>query len=94
MFRKKSGQKGQSLIEYLIIVAIVAVGTLSIVRVVGKNVSVQFANVAKALGGGDDSQLQAEKVNQKMYNKRDLSNFLEGSVSSDRGSNSSSSSGR
>lgn len=86
MFRKLRNRQGQSLIEYLIIVAIVAVGTLSIVRVVGKNVSVQFANVAKALGGGDENQLKAEKVTAKMYNKKDLSNFLEGSVSSDRSS--------
>lgn len=74
-------KKGQSLIEYLIIVAIVAVGTMSIIRVVGKNVSVQFANVAKALGSGDDRQLKAEKLNSKMYNKKDLSNFLDGATS-------------
>lgn len=74
-------KKGQSLIEYLIIVAIVAVGTMSIVRVVGKNVSVQFANVAKALGSGDDNQLKAEKLDSKMYNKKDLGNFLDGATS-------------
>ena len=76
-------RRGQSLIEYLIIVAIVAVGTMSIVRVVGKNVSVQFANVAKALGSGDDSQLKAEKLDSKMYSKKDLSNFLDGATSSE-----------
>lgn len=74
-------KKGQSLIEYLIIVAIVAVGTMSIVRVVGKNVSVQFANIAKALGSGDDNQLKAEKLNAKMYSKKDLGNFLDGAIS-------------
>lgn len=74
-------RNGQSLIEYLIIVAIVAVGTMSIVRVVGKNVSVQFANVAKALGSGDDNQLKAEKIDAKMYSKKDLGNFLDGATS-------------
>ncbi len=74
-------KKGQSLIEYLVIVAIVAVGTMSIIRVVGKNVSVQFANVAKALGSGDDSQLKAEKIDAKMYRKKDLGNFLDGATS-------------
>lgn len=81
MLQPIKNKKGQSLIEYLIIVAIVAVGTMSIVRVVGKNVSVQFANVAKALGSGDDSQLKAEKLDAKMYRKKDLSNFLEGASS-------------
>jgi Flp pilus assembly pilin Flp len=80
---KLQSRSGQSLIEYLIIVAIVAVGTMSIVRVVGKNVSVQFANIAKALGSGDDSQLKAEAINAKMYKKKDLSNFLEGASSGD-----------
>lgn len=79
--KKLKNQKGQSLIEYLIIVAIVAVGTISIVRVVGKNVSVQFANIAKALGSGDDNQLKAEKLDSKMYGKKDFSNFLEGANS-------------
>ncbi|MBK9323262.1 MAG: hypothetical protein IPM97_10030 [Bdellovibrionaceae bacterium] len=76
-------KRGQSLIEYLIIVAIVAIGTMSIVRVIGKNVSVQFANVAKALGSGNDSQLKAEKIETKMYSKKDLSNFLDGAISSE-----------
>lgn len=81
MFKKLKNKSGQSLIEYLIIVAIVAVGTMSIVRVVGKNVSVQFANIAKALGSGDDNQLKAEAINAKMYKKKDLGNFLEGATS-------------
>lgn len=79
--RNLKNKRGQSLIEYLVIVAIVAVGTMSIVRVVGKNVSVQFANVAKALGSGDDNQLKAEKLDSKMYSKKDLGNFLDGATS-------------
>lgn len=74
-------QKGQGLIEYLIIVALVAVGALGVMRVVGSNVSVQFANVAKALGSGDDQQLKAQKVDAQMYSKKDLSNFLKGASS-------------
>lgn len=81
MFKKIKNKRGQSLIEYLIIVAIVAVGTMAVVRVVGKNVAVQFANISKALGGSDDNQLKAESVTTKMYKKRDLSNFLEGAAS-------------
>ncbi len=44
-------KKGQGLIEYLIIVAIVAIGSISVIKVVGANVSVRFANVANILGG-------------------------------------------
>lgn len=74
-------RRGQGLIEYLIIVALVAVGALGIMRVVGANVSVQFANIAKALGSGDDHQLQAQKIEGRMYSKKDLSNFLKGATS-------------
>lgn len=73
-------RRGQGLIEYLVLVTLVAVGTIGIVRVVGANVSVQFANVAKALGSGDGDQLQAEKIEANMYNKKDLSNFMKGSI--------------
>jgi pilus assembly protein Flp/PilA len=77
-------QKGQGLIEYLILVAIISVATIGIVRVVGANVAVQFANVAKALGSGDDNQLKAEKIEADMYSKKDLSNFLNGAAKTNR----------
>ena len=70
--------KGQGLIEYLIIVALVAVATIGIVRVVGHNVSVQYANISRALGG-QSYQLQAEKPEEKLYKKKDLSDFLQNS---------------
>lgn len=75
-------QQGQGLIEYLIIVALVAVSALGVMRVVGANVSVQFANIAKALGSGDDQQLKAHQIEAGMYSKKDLSNFLKGASSS------------
>ena len=81
---KIQNQKGQGLIEYLILVAIIAVATIGIVRVVGANVAVQFANVAKALGSGDDNQLKAENIDAGMYSKKDLSNFLKGAAKTNR----------
>lgn len=75
---KNKSHSGQSLIEYLILVAVIAVGTMGVVRVVGGNVSVQFANIAKALGSGDGQQLKAKTLDQSMYSKKDLTNFLNG----------------
>lgn len=82
--------RGQGLIEYLILVALIAVGTMGIVRVVGANVSVQFANIAKALGSGDGQQLKAKSVDQSLYNKKDLGNFMSGAKTSGNSSESSS----
>lgn len=73
--------RGQGMVEYLIIVCLVAVGTIGIIRVVGQNVSVQYSNIAKALGSGDDRQYKAGKIDDHMYKKKDLSDFLQGSIS-------------
>lgn len=75
-------KKGQGLIEYLIIVAIIAIGSMAVMRVVGGNISVQFANVANALGGKVTRKVDAHEVTDNMMKKRDLGSFFEGSVDS------------
>ncbi|WP_413585322.1 Flp family type IVb pilin [Bdellovibrio sp. HCB274] len=71
--------KGQGLIEYLIIVAIVAVGSIAVIKLVGANIDVQFANVAKALGG-ESGKIAAKEVTDGVYKKRDFGNFFEDAV--------------
>ena len=73
-------KKGQGLIEYLIIVAIVAIGSIAVIKVVGANLDVQFANVAQALGGKESRKKEAHEVTDNVYKKRDLGNFFEDSV--------------
>lgn len=70
-------QRGQSLIEYLIIVALVAVAAIGMVKVVGYNISAHFANIAKALGGdtNDISPLQIKSSDIKTH---DLGNYMRG----------------
>lgn len=82
--KKIKCKKGQGLIEYLIIVAIIAIGSISIIKVVGGNLNVQFANVAQALGGNGTRKKEAHEVTDNMYKKRDLGNFFEGSVNSSK----------
>ncbi len=73
-------QNGQGMVEYLIIICLVAVGTIGIVRVVGQNVAVQYSNIAKALGSGDDRQFKAGRIEDHMYKKKDLGDFLHGAI--------------
>lgn len=80
MTKQVRNQRGQSLIEYLIIVALVGVGGIAVMRAVGNNVSVQFAKVAKALGGEVQGDTKASAVTESMYQKKDLKNFLNGSL--------------
>jgi Flp pilus assembly pilin Flp len=79
---KKSlrNQKGQSLVEYLVIVSLVGISSIAIMRAVGNNISAQFAQVAKALGGTVEGDAKAEKVSGNMYKKKDLKNFFHGAA--------------
>lgn len=78
--KKLKNQKGQSLVEYLIIVALVAVSSIVMMRAVGQNINVQFAKIAKSLGGDVEGKPKAAAVSAQMYEKRDLRNFMHGSL--------------
>lgn len=73
-------KKGQSLVEYLVIIAIVGVGSIGIMRAVGQNIQARFANVVHALGGKVEGDKKAATVSASAYRKRDLKDFARGSV--------------
>lgn len=73
-------QKGQSLVEYLIIVAIVGVGSIALMRAVGQNLNARFADVVYSLGGTVEGNRKASDVSTHMYRKRDLRDFAQGTV--------------
>jgi pilus assembly protein Flp/PilA len=72
-------QRGQGLIEYLIIVALMGVATIAIMRVMGEAVSKRFAGITAALQG--DRINQKAKIDESTYKRRDLGNFLNGAGS-------------
>lgn len=74
--------KGQGLIEYLIITALIAVSCIGIMRVLGNTVNVQFANITKGLQG-ESGKVKTEKIEERHYKKRDLSDFMTGSANRD-----------
>lgn len=73
-------QKGQSLVEYLIIVALVAIGTLSVMRVVGQSVQTRFAKIAQSLGADVQGEIGNAKVTETNWKKKDLRDFMQGST--------------
>jgi len=75
----KPRQSGQSLVEYLVIVALVAVGGIGIMRTVGQSVNVGFARVAKSLGAESEGRISSARVAAGEYKKRTLRNFMNGS---------------
>lgn len=72
--------KGQSLIEYLIIVALMAIATLGVVRLLQHTVSVKIGHVIQALQG-KTKKFQVEAVDESDLRKKDLGNFMNGSAS-------------
>ena len=71
-------QRGQSLIEYLVLVALMGVATIGIVRTLNQNVKAQFANVIYGIQGGKRKRAEKESVQQHQYKKTDFSSFMNG----------------
>lgn len=71
-----NNQRGQGLIEYLVIVALMGVATIAIVRTMGAVVSSRFASVSSALQGKSFSD--KVEIDKSAYKKRDLGNFFDG----------------
>ncbi|MEM7646264.1 MAG: hypothetical protein AAF203_05095 [Pseudomonadota bacterium] len=78
-------QKGQSLVEYMIIVALMAVSTMGIMRVLSQTTSGKIAKITQSLQGGQAQiQVKFEKIDKSDVRKKDMSNFFEGSRSNRR----------
>jgi Flp pilus assembly pilin Flp len=84
-------QTGQGLVEYLIIVALVAVGAISIMQIVGQSVNVKFAQVAKSLGANSGDSIQNAEITKTSVHKKNFRNFMSGTIN--EGSNSNGKSG-
>ncbi len=75
LFRKRRGQRGQGMTEYIIIVALVAIGAIAVVTIFGDNIRALFGTSANALTG-DPNTLQGTQATDEETDK-DLANFGE-----------------
>ena len=81
--RSLKSQKGQSLIEYLILVALMAIASIGIVKVLGQNLQGQFARVTHALKG-ESAKPRLRNVNKSYYKQKDLGDFFDGAANNDK----------
>ena len=79
--------KGQGLIEYLILVALMGVATIAIIRTLNQTVKSRFANSIYALQG-KNQKAKTHNMRKEEYQRSDLSNFMTGSASKDKKRNS------
>jgi Flp pilus assembly pilin Flp len=77
-----NNQRGQGLVEYLIIVSLMGVASIVVVRVMSQSLNSKFTSVAAALQG--QSKKHSVEINDSLYKKKDLGNFMNG-VGGDRG---------
>jgi Flp pilus assembly pilin Flp len=79
--RPLRNQRGQSLIEYVILVALVGAATIGIVRVLQKTVKTNLANVVHALQSDDKRKESHERLTEEDLRKSDFSDFMNGAAS-------------
>ncbi len=71
---------GQSLLEYLLLTALIAVGTMGIVRVMGHSISGKFAQITQVIQG-KEANVTYDSVEDSHYEKKDMKDFMNGAVS-------------
>ncbi|MCB0389728.1 MAG: Flp family type IVb pilin [Bdellovibrionales bacterium] len=70
-------KRGQGLIEYLILVAFMAIACIGVVRAINHTVNSKFQEVDYALRGTRKT-VEKEEIDSNLSRKRDLSNFMNG----------------
>lgn len=73
--KKRLDSRGQSLIEYLILVAVIAIGSIGIVRGLGHTILIRYANITNALQN-KSAEIQPDAVNPADYQKKGLDDFF------------------
>ena len=78
-------KKGQGLIEYLIIVALIAIATMGIMRVMSQSVSAKFAKITQSLQGTNNTvDIRTEEIQEQHFKKKDMGDFFYGTRGADR----------
>ena len=71
-------QRGQGLIEYVILVALIGVASVGMVRMLQKSVKVNMANVVNALQSDSRRKEQHERIEESDLRKSDFGDFMNG----------------
>ena len=67
-------RRAQALTEYLILTALLAVGSFAVVQILGSNIRRKLGDVSNAIGGYR-SQTRGLKAQEKHYEVQDMGDF-------------------
>jgi len=71
-------KKGQSLSEYLILTALISVGSIAVVQLLSRNLRTKFVMISESIRGEKDSKLKGVEAKEHHYETLDLSDFNKG----------------
>lgn len=77
-------QRGQGLVEYLILVALIGIAAVSILRTMSSSLNTKFAQVTNVIQGRNTRIADPAEVTEAQYKKRDLSDFFQGATTQER----------
>lgn len=72
--------KGQALVEYLMLVALMAVASFSIIQLLNHSVRGKFVQVIDQIQGRASSRVRFDAPEESDYKKRDMSEFMNGAT--------------
>jgi Flp pilus assembly pilin Flp len=82
----RKNQRGQSLLEYLILTALMAVTAMGVVRTLGQSISAKFAQITKVIQGDHETNVRFDPINPNDFSKKDMSDFMNGALADDQSS--------
>ena len=73
----KKSKSGQAMSEYLILTALIAIGSIAVVQLLGTNIQRRMATISEAIRG-EKKVFEGKKAEERHYEVRDLGDFSEG----------------
>jgi Flp pilus assembly pilin Flp len=74
---KTKSRRGQAISEYLILTALIAVGSIAVVQILGSNLQRKLGKVANSLAGASRPEIKGQTVTEEQYKVRDLGDFTD-----------------
>lgn len=73
---KQNRKKGQALAEYIILTALIGIGSMAIVQVLSSNLRRKVAQISESVRG-EKSEISGVKASEKHYKVYDMGDFDE-----------------
>lgn len=77
-------QRGQGLLEYIVLIALVGVASMGMIRILQHSLKANFANVIFALQDDSRRKVSAEKITEDDLRKSDFGDFMNGAASKNK----------